>query len=324
MSPPVNISLQSMGNLVSLPVMGLGTWQCTNEEARVAVSEALNIGYRHIDTAWLYGNEKGVGQGLADWIKQGGDRRDVIIVTKLPLNANRAEDVERLLDKQLSNLGLEYVDIYLVHGPPGIKNTGNDEEVFNFDENGCINYDYETDLISLWKGMERMVEKGKAKTIGVSNFNENQISRILESCQIKPVINQIEVHAYFCNAELIKYCKNHGIHICAYSPLGSPARGNIMKDTDPSVLLEDPLLREISKKYKKTGAQILLRHLVQKGLAVIPKSSNPKRMRENISIWDFELMPKDCEAIDLLDQKKRYFKYSFKTSHSKPHPELPF
>ena len=302
--------------------IGLGTWQCSDEEVRAAVLEALRVGYRHIDTAWMYMCEKGVGQGIKDWVEEGGNRKDLCVVTKLPINANRAEDVERLLNKQLSNLGLDYIDLYLIHGPTGTVNTGDDLEMFSKDEEGFFNYDYETDLIALWSEMEKMVENGKAKTIGVSNFNEAQIERILNVCKIRPANNQVEIHAYFSNKGIVEYCKSQGITVCAYAPLGSPKRGFGPKDLKE---LEDPVIIELSKTYNKSPGQILLRHLLQRGIIVIPKSGNPARIKENFCILDFELQPEDFEKIEKLDKNHRFFDLSIPgIPVKKQHPEYPF
>jgi len=293
----------NLGSGVSMPCIGLGTWQSADEEVRAAVLEALRVGYRHIDTAWGYGNEAGVGQAVRDWVGEGRDRKELCIVTKLPMNANRAQDVERLLDKQLAKLGLDYVDLYLIHGPLGIINTGDDMECFSLDDEGYINYDYNTDLLAVWAKMEEMVVKGKTKTIGLSNFNEKQIERILNVCKIKPVNLQVEIHAYFSNRKLVDFCKARGISVCAYAPLGSPSRGFGTQDNP----LQDPVVIEISKKYQKTAGQILLRHLIQRGIIIIPKSGNPKRIKENFNIWDFELKSEDFEKIENLDRNLRLF-----------------
>jgi len=311
----------SLGNGVSLPSLGLGTWQCSDQEVRAAVGEALRVGYRHIDTAWMYANEKGVGQGIQDWVTEGGDRKDLCVVTKLPVNANRAQDVERLLDKQLANLGLDSVDLYLIHAPHGLVNTGDDLELFTKDKDGFLNYDFDTDIIALWAEMEKMVEKGKTKTIGVSNFTENQIERILKTCKIQPANNQVEVHAYFSNRSLVDYCKSKGIQVCAYAPLGSPSRGFGSKDS----LLDDPVIIELSKTYKKSPGQILLRHLLQRGLIVIPKSGNPARIKENFNIFDFQLKLEDFAMIESIDKNQRFFDGKMPGFPiKKQHPEYPF
>jgi len=316
----------NLGNGASIPAIGLGTWQCSDEESRLAVLEALRVGYRHIDTAWFYFCEKGVGEGIRDWIEEGGDRNDLCVVTKLPPNAMRAEDVERLLDKQLALLGLDNVDLYLIHGPMAWKNSGDDLEILSQDEEGFANMDYEADLETLWATMEKMVEKGKTKTIGVSNFNEKQIERILQSCKIKPSNNQVEVHAYFSNKGIVEYCKSKGITICAYAPLGSPARGNIIKDTAhiTQTAMQDPVIVALSKKYEKTPAQILLRHLTQRGICIIPKSGNPLRIKENFNILNFELSAEDFDAIEALDKNQRLFPMNSHLPMRKPHPEYPF
>ena len=176
-------------------------------------------------------------------------------------------------------------------------------------------------LLAVWAEMEQMVEKGKTKTIGVSNFNEKQIERILNVCKIKPANLQVEIHAYFSNRALVDYCKARNISVCAYAPLGSPSRGFGTKENP----LLDSVVIELSKKYKKTPGQILLRHLTQRGIIIIPKSGNPKRIKENFEIWDFELNPEDFEKIENLNKNLRLFNGMIPGFPIRRlHPEHPF
>ena len=171
--------------------------------------------------------------------------------------------------------------------------------------------------------MEKIVAKGKTKAIRVSNFNKKQIERILDVCKVKPANLQVEIHAYFSNRTLVNYCKAKGISVCAYAPLGSPSPSRWFGTKGNH--LQDPFIMEISKKYQKTPGQILLRHLVQRGLIIIPKSGNPARIKENFNIWDFELIQEDFEKIESLDKNHRLFG-GFLPGFPirKLHPEHPF
>ncbi|XP_065563061.1 1,5-anhydro-D-fructose reductase-like [Artemia franciscana] len=319
-------------NGYKMPILGLGTWSARPEEMKIAINEALKVGYRHFDTAFTYMNEESIGEVLAEWISQGRIKREeLFIVTKLPMIGNRSSDVDIFLKESLKRLKLSYVDLYLIHAPTGLKRDMKDiNNVFPEQENGEMDWDMDTNLPTLWQAMEQQVDLGLAKNIGLSNFNESQIRKIMNDCRIQPANNQVEIHAYFLQTELRDVCKEFGITVCAYSPLGSPGRQVLFEERGiengfiPDIL-QNPVVSELAKKHEKTPAQILLRYLAQLQVVVIPKSTNPKRIAENFKIFDFELSPEDISDLNSLDQgqKGRTFDWTFFKGAQK-HPEYPF
>jgi len=298
-----------------MPIIGLGTWQGAEQEVFNAVKTALELGYRHIDTAFAYKNEKGVGAAIKEVINSGKlKREDVFVVTKLPSNAIRPEHVKRFLELSLKNLQLDYVDLYLVHTPFGFQHVTDDDH-FPMNEKKEPLLDVSTDLPAVWKKMEEMVKLGLTKSIGVSNFSYEQIDRITKGGRTIPATNQVECHAYLQQKKLFEYCKKKGITITAYGPIGSPGLKNLMekfrgiKYEMPS-LLGDPIVKQLSEKYKKTPSQILLRFLVQQGIIVIPKSVSPSRIKENFEIFDFKLSSDDFTTLESLDKNTRLFDFT--------------
>lgn len=319
---------------MQMPVVGLGTWQASSdEEIECAITTAIEAGYRHIDTAYHYENEKAIGKALKKLFNAGKiKRQDLFIVTKLPLIAMRNKYVEPYLKRSLEALQLDYVDLYLIHHPIGLKNMGEDIH-FPKDEDGKLLLDLETNHVTLWKAMEVQVDAGTTKSIGLSNFNINQIQRILENNRL-PISNlQVELHIYLQQKKLVSFCKENNITMCAYAPLGSPglAKG-IQKITgttegllDLSPLTE-PVINEIANQHKKLPSQVLLRYILECGHAVIPKSANPQRIKQNIDIFDFELTKDDCEKISALDrdEKGRIFNNLGVYKDMMAHPEYPY
>jgi aldehyde reductase len=314
-------------NGYKMPIVGLGMWQADSpEEIDLAVERAIDVGYRHFDTATLYSNEAGLGRGLKKALDAGKVKReDLFIVTKLPWHANEASRVNRFLKASLKRLQLDYVDLYLVHWPQGVKYV-DDETLSPMDDNGRMLIDPTTDIEAVWKAMEEQVDAGLTKSIGISNYTPKQIERIMKVARIPPANHQIEVHAYFQNKEWIEASHKHNITVCAYGPLGSPGRktytyNGFSYDVPP--LFEDPVIVEIAKKHGKTPAQVLLRFLTQRNFVVIPKSTNPQRLKENIDILDFTLTDEDMTRIDKLDKGEAG--RSFPTLPGmKEHPECPF
>nr|XP_014276893.1 1,5-anhydro-D-fructose reductase [Halyomorpha halys] len=325
-----NQSVLTSGTM-KMPVIGLGTWQSHEREIGDAVAAAIEAGYRHIDTAYIYLNEEAIGNTLQKAFKDGKIKReDLFITTKLPNVGNRAEEVETFLKESLEYLQLDYVDLYLIHSPVGFVNDGT---ILPRDESGTLLLDLDTDIIELWKGMEAQVDAGRAKNIGLSNFNINQIQRILDNCRIPPANLQVELHIYFQQNELVSFCKKNGITVCAYAPLGSPnliqfnERIGIPTDGIKNLSpMTDTLIMEIAKKYGKTPSQVLLRFLIQYGVAVIPKSINPERIKQNLDVFDFELSDEEFKQIRALDrgEEGRMFGASGIFAAMIKHPEYPF
>ncbi|GLH03654.1 Aldo-keto reductase (AKR) [Gryllus bimaculatus] len=218
----------TFANGLKMPAVGLGTWQATDTEMEEAVDAALQAGYRHIDTATFYCNESAIGRALKKWFDAGKlKREEVFIVTKLPNVGNRAESVEKYLKKSLEALQVSYVDLYLIHHPGGLIEKG--DELTPCDDKGKVLIDPTTDHVSLWKAMEAQVDAGRTKSIGLSNFNARQVKRVVKNARILPANNQIEVHIYFQQKELVAFCRALDITVCAYGPLGSPGLIPFMK-----------------------------------------------------------------------------------------------
>uniref|UniRef100_A0A8D8I3W9 Alcohol dehydrogenase [NADP(+)] n=1 Tax=Culex pipiens TaxID=7175 RepID=A0A8D8I3W9_CULPI len=307
-------------NGTEMPALGFGTWRAPNEEVEKALNEALEAGYRHIDTAPVYLNEKTIGNVLKEWLDAGRlTREELFIVTKLPPHGTRAATVEKFLRRSLDDLQLEYVDLYHVHVPFTVPEV---DGPFLMDDNGDIVLETTTDHVALWKAMEEVQRAGLARNIGLSNFNQRQIQRILDNCQIKPANLQIENHIYLQQPELVKFCKANGITVTAYSPLGSKGIEKLLNREVPD-LLDNPAVKEIAAKLGRSCAQVLLRHLLQRGISTIPKSTNPRRLRENIALFDFELDDADMVRLNALDQSIRICDFAFFPGITK-HPEFPF
>jgi 2,5-diketo-D-gluconate reductase A len=250
-----------------IPQLGFGVFHIPPEQAADAVKTALEIGYRHIDTAEMYQNERGVGQGIRD---AGLDRSEVYITSKLNNGFHLPDDARRAFDDTLNALGSDYVDLFLIHWPlPTL---------------------YDGDFVSTWQTLEEFRTDGRARSIGVSNFQIEHLQRLAQQTDTIPAVNQVEVHPYFTNDAVRGYGAAHGIATEAWSPI---AQGKV---------LGDPAVQRIADAVGRTPAQVVLRWHIQRGDVVFPKSITPQRIRENFELFDFELTDSDIDALTALDR----------------------
>jgi len=262
-----NVPVTELNDGTRIPQLGFGVFQIEPDGTAAAVQTALEIGYRHIDTAEMYGNEKGVGQGIRD---AGLDRADVYITSKLNNGFHEPDDARRAFEKTLSALESDYVDLFLIHWPlPTL---------------------YGGDFVSTWNVLEEFAKEGRARSIGVSNFQPAHLDRLAAESATVPAVNQIEVHPYFANEEVREYGQRHGIATEAWSPI---AQGKV---------LDDPVIERIADAAGRSPAQVVLRWHIQRGDIVFPKSVSPDRIRSNFALFDFELDNSDLDAISALDQ----------------------
>ncbi|KAJ8036736.1 Alcohol dehydrogenase [NADP(+)] A [Holothuria leucospilota] len=290
-----------------------------SEPAKVttAVKSAIDVGYRHIDCAYCYDNEDAVGDAIQSKIADGTVNREQLFVTSKQLfeTFHKAEDVETGVKNSLTSLKLEYLDLYLMHWPFGITNTG---ERWPTGPDGKALYN-DVHFTETWQAMEKLVEKGLVRSIGLSNFNISQIKEVIALPNKVPIANnQVELSPYLVQGELIDFCKSHNITVTAYSPLGSPDREDPLEG-EP-VLMEHPKLVELAKRKGKSVAQILIRYHLQQNVVCIPKSVTPSRIQENFESLNFELSDAEIQEMKSFNRNHRYCTYG----EASEHPLYPF
>ncbi len=290
-----------------MPALGLGTWKSDPGIVGDAVREAVRIGYRHFDCAPIYGNEAEIGRALATATAAGDvSRKDLWITSKLWNFNHLRADVIPGLKKTLADLRLDYLDLFLVHWPvahkPGVVFPDSPEDFLSLDQ---------APLAETWAGMEQAVDEGLCRYVGVSNFSIRKIADLLEAASIRPVVNQVECHPYFPQRALLDYCREENMVLTAYSPLGSGDRPARIKRENEPALLEDPVVLRVAGKHKLSAGQVLIAWALHRGTSVIPKSSNPQRLRNNFAAASARLDNEDMSAIDALDRRYRYVDGSF-------------
>lgn len=305
----------SFANGDEMPILGLGTWKSAPGDAYEAVKTALQVGYRHIDCALIYGNEPEVGNALQEAFSDGVVSRDEVWITsKLWNDAHAQEDVRPALEQTLADLQLEAVDLYLMHWPVALKpGTTMPEGPADF-----VSLD-EVPLSETWAAMEDLKKAGLAHHIGVSNFSASKLQALMDAGDVTPEMNQVELHPYLQQPDLLAFARQAGIPLTAYSPLGSKDRPDEMKAEDEPVLLEDPTIQDIAERHDASPAQVLISWAIHRGTAVIPKSTTPAHIRENLAAVDVDLTDEDMEAIAELDRGRRYLSGDGWTAEGTPY-----
>ena len=297
------------------PAFGLGTWLSKKGEVYAAVRHALKVGYRHVDCAWIYFNEDEIGQALTDAFAEGDIKReDLWVTSKLWNDKHAPADVRPALEGTLADLKLDYIDLYLMHWPvphkPGAARPKESSDFLTLDE---------MPLEATWEAMTRLPAAGLAKQVGVSNFSASKVAGLIDKTGIVPAVNQVELHPFLQQRELLDAMTEHGVVVTAYSPLGSRGRPDMMRRDDEIVLLEHPEVVRIAAELGATAGQVVIAWALARGTAVIPKSTNPARIEQNLAATKLELRPKDMEALGDLDRAERYVTGDFWCPPGSPH-----
>merc|ERR1712050_232038 len=297
------LNMLTLHNGNKIPKIGLGTWNSEKDLVKKAVETALENGYRHIDCAKAYENELEVGAAIKN---SKVDRHDIFITSKLWNTNHRPENVEKGLKSSLDNLQVKYLDLFLMHWPIAFEYQGEDEmEPLNFETfQIAMDDSEEADFLKTWKEMERLYKEGKVRNIGVSNFNLVQLKKLVDNCEIIPHVLQIEVHPYFQQKEMIDYCKETGIVVTGYSPLGSP--GFDIDGSRKLKAIENEVICGIAKRLDKTPAQVMIKWALQRGICVVPKSVTHERIdKNNVLKYSFGLSNEDMDKINGIDVEEK-------------------
>lgn len=285
-----------------MPMVGFGVWRVEGKDMRDLITNAIKIGYRHFDCAADYKNEPEVGEALAGAFRTGLVKREDLFITTKLWNSDHGHVVEACKDS-MQKLQLDYLDLYLVHFPIATKHTGVGTTDSALDEDGVLEIDTNVSLETTWHAMEDLVSMGLVRSIGISNYNIFLTRDCLAYSKVKPAVNQIETHPYFQRDSLVKFCQKHGICVTAHTPLGGAVANTELFGSVSC--LDDPVLKGLAAKYKRTVAQIVLRWSIQRNIVVIPKTSKLERLEQNFQVFDFELTKEDMDLIKSLERNYR-------------------
>jgi D-xylose reductase len=308
----MNIPTLRFTNGSQMPVIGLGLWKVDGAAAPALVEEAVRAGYRHFDCASDYGNEPDVGVGLENIVRSGAVRREDLWVTSKLWNTNHsAKHVRPAFERSLRDLRVDYLDLYLIHFPIALEYVPPEQRYPAgwFQDPNAAEPRMKPALVPIsetWQAMEELVGAGLVKNIGVSNFGTSLLRDLLSYANIRPAVLQVEMHPYLTQQKLVRFCQQEKVAVTAFSPLGAPSYVPLGMATENDSVMNEEVVREAAARHKKTPAQVVLHWAVQRGTAAIPKTTKAERLRENVSIFDFELSDDEMKAISALNRNRRF------------------
>jgi len=312
MSSTVNIPCATLSSGASMPLVGLGLWKIDRDTAADAVHEAIRVGYRHLDGACDYGNEREVGEGIRRAIDDGLCTREQLWVTSKLWNTYHArEHVLPAIGRSLDDLGLEYLDLYMVHFPIALRHVPMEtryppEWVFDPDADTPVMEPARVPLAETWAAMEALVESGLTRHVGMCNTGTAQLRDLMSGAHVAPAVLQVEMHPYLTQHNLLRFCAEQDIHVTAFSPLGALSYLELgMADAGEAVIAR-PAVTAIAERLGRTPAQVVLRWGIQRGTSIVPKTSRPERLIENAQLFDFALSDEDMRAVSALNANRRF------------------